>query len=256
MSCLPKKITEDGTNRIKAGIPGFDDLLEGGIERSNIVLIAGGTGTGKTSFCSQFLHYGAHQGGKSLYITFEEPAEQILKHAHSFCEACKANPEKNNIKFQKVDVYKVAKAVEASILKAKGELLIDVTGLPIMIPPGFKPDRIVVDSLPALSAVFKPDDYRYFVFKFFAFLKSLGVTTFAITETTQDPTEFSRTGIEEFLGDGVIVMYNLKQGDVRVRAVEILKMRGSKHKEKIVPFKITDKGIEVYPDQSILMQVE
>ena len=79
---------------------------------------------------------------------------------------------------------------------------------------------------------------------------------FAITETTQDPTEFSRTGIEEFLGDGVVVLYNLKQGDIRIRAVEILKMRGTVHKEKIVPFKITDKGIEVYPDQSILMQVE
>ncbi len=242
--------------RIKVGIPGFDELIEGGIEKNNIVLVAGGTGTGKTSFCSQFLHFGAHEGEKTLYITFEEDPAQILRHAQSFCPGCKANPEKNNIRFQKVDVYRVAKAVEASILRAKGDLLIDVKDLPMMIPPSYKPDRIVVDSLPALSAVFKPDDYRYFVFKFFSFLKSTEANVFAITETTQDPTEFSRTGIEEFLGDGLIVLYNLKQGDVRVRALEILKMRGTKHKEKIVPFKITDKGVEVYPEQSILMQVE
>jgi len=247
---------EGTTNRITVGIPGFDELIEGGIEKNSIILIAGGTGTGKTSFCTQFLHHGAHQGEKTLYISFEEAPEQILKHANSFCSSCKANPEKNNIRFQKVDVYKVAKAVEASILKAKGDLLIDVKGLPVMIPPEYQPNRIVVDSLPALSAVFKPDDYRYFVFKFFSFLKSLGATVFAVTETTQDPTEFSRTGIEEFLGDGVIVLYNLKQGDIRVRAVEILKLRGTVHKEKIVPFKITSKGIEVYPNQSILMQVE
>lgn len=253
---MAKKNEKKVANRIKVGIPGFDQLIEGGVEKNSIVLVAGGTGTGKTSFCLQFLHYGAHDGEKGLYISFEEPTEQIMRHAGSFCPGCKVDPEKIGIRFQRVDVYRVAKAVEASILKAKGELLIEMKDLPVIIPEGFKPDRIVVDSLSALSAVFKEEDYRYFVFKFFAFLKSLGATTFAITETTQDPTEFSRTGIEEFLGDGVIVLYNLKQGDVRVRAVEILKLRGVKHKEKIVPFKITDKGIEVYPDQSILMQVE
>ncbi|MBI2084466.1 MAG: Flp pilus assembly complex ATPase component TadA [Candidatus Aenigmarchaeota archaeon] len=252
-----KKKSEGGkTNRVRIGVQGFDELIEGGVERNSVILVAGGTGTGKTSFCTQFLHYGAHEGGKGLYISFEEPPEQVLRHANSFCQDCKVHPEKSNIIFQKVDVYRIAKAVEASILKAKGELLIDVKDLPVMIPHDFKPDRIVVDSLPALSAVFKEEEYRYFVFKFFSFLKSTGATVLAITETTQDPSEFSRSGIEEFLGDGVVVLYNIKQGDIRARAVEILKMRGTRHKEKIVPFKITDKGIEVYPDQSILMQVE
>ena len=47
-------------------------------------------------------------------------------------------------------------------------------------------------------------------------------------------------------------MYSIKQGDVRIRAVEILKLRGSSHESRIVPFKITEKGIQVFPTQSIL----
>ena len=243
---------EKKSSKIATGILGFDDLAKDGIERGSVILIAGGTGTGKTNFCSQFLHYGAQQGENGLYITFEEDPDQIQRHVAAIGIDFSKFVKAGKTKFQKVDVYKVSKAVEAEILRAKGELLIDMKSLPEIIPRGFKPNRIVVDSLSALSAVFKPEDYRYFVFKFFSFLKSLGATVFAISETTQDPSEFSRTGIEEFLGDGVFVLYSIKQGDVRIRAVEILKLRGSSHEGRIVPFKITEKGIQVFPTQSIL----
>jgi len=53
----------------------------------------------------------------------------------------------------------------------------------------------------------------------------------------------------------VIVLYNIKHGNLRLRAVEVLKLRGSKHEERIVPFKITDKGIVVYPKQELFDSV-
>ena len=51
-------------------------------------------------------------------------------------------------------------------------------------------------------------------------------------------------------------MYYLKQGNNRERAIEILKMRGAKHQEKIVAMQITEKGIVVYPEQEIFGNVE
>jgi KaiC/GvpD/RAD55 family RecA-like ATPase len=238
--------------RVKTGIPGFDELVGGGIEKNSIVLVAGGTGSGKTNFSSQFLYYGAVNGEKGLYITFEENPEQIKRHLANFGMDFDKLEKKGKIRFVKVDVFQIAKAVEAALLKAKGELMIKLKGLPTIIPPRFKPQRIVVDSLSALAAVFKTENYRYFIFQFFSQLKETGATTFAISETGQEPTEYSRTGIEEFLGDGVIVLYNIKHGDTRLRALEVLKMRGIKHEKKIVPFKITNRGIVVYPKQSII----
>jgi len=246
-----RKITKN-IERIKTGVPGFDELIAGGLEKNSIILIAGGTGTGKTNFSTKFLHYGAMNGEKGLYISFEEDPEQIKKHSKFLGMDFEELEKKNMVKFIKVDIYQVARVVEAALLKAKGKLMIKLTEMPTILPKGFKPERIVIDSLSALASAFKRENYRYFIFNFFSQLKKTGAVTLAISETTTEPTEYSRTGIEEFLADGVIVLYNIKHGDSRTRALEVLKLRGTKHEEKIVPFQITDKGIVVYPKQSIL----
>ena len=69
------------------------------------------------------------------------------------------------------------------------------------------------------------------------------------------PTIYSSRGTEEFLADGVIVLYAIKQGNMRENAIEVLKLRGTKHQKKIVALKITDKGIEVYPEQEVFDEI-
>ncbi|PNX49799.1 MAG: hypothetical protein BV456_08580, partial [Thermoplasmata archaeon M8B2D] len=90
-----------------------------------------------------------------------------------------------------------------------------------------------------------------YVERLFRFFEKSGSTNFLITETEQMPEVFSPTGVEEFLADGVIVFYNIRQGNVRESAIEVLKMRGEKHEKKIVAFKITDSGIKVFPEQEV-----
>ncbi|MEM0353260.1 MAG: ATPase domain-containing protein, partial [Archaeoglobaceae archaeon] len=48
--------------RLKTGIPGMDEILNGGIPERNVVLLSGGPGTGKTIFGQQFLWYGLQSG--------------------------------------------------------------------------------------------------------------------------------------------------------------------------------------------------
>ena len=43
---------------------------------------------------------------------------------------------------------------------------------------------------------------------------------------------------------------------MRVRAVEILKLRGAKHEKKIVPFEVGDGGITVFPNEPIFVEEE
>jgi KaiC/GvpD/RAD55 family RecA-like ATPase len=135
--------------------------------------------------------------------------------------------------------------------KEKGELLIDIQ--PVILPEGFKPDFIVVDSLTAIASAFtgRTESYRIYIEQLFRFFEKLGATAFLITETKQIPEIFSTTGVEEFLADGVIVLYNIKRGDVRENAIEVLKMRGEKHQKKIVAMQITDEGVVVYPEQEV-----
>jgi len=77
-----------------------------------------------------------------------------------------------------------------------------------------------------------------------------------ITETEQIPKIFSTSGVEEFLADGVIVFYNLKHGNVRENAIEVLKLRGAAHQKKIVAMQITGEGIMVYPEQEVFSEID
>ena len=65
--------------RAKTGIPGFDELVGGGIPRGRTVLLAGGSGTGKTIFGTQFLYNGALMGENGLYLTLEEKPKNIRR---------------------------------------------------------------------------------------------------------------------------------------------------------------------------------
>ena len=82
-------------------------------------------------------------------------------------------------------------------------------------------------------------------------LSEFDSVNYVISETEQNPKVFSRTGVEEFLADGVVVLYNLRVDGKRQNALEILKMRTGKHLKKIVPYKIGKSGIEVLFDEKI-----
>jgi KaiC/GvpD/RAD55 family RecA-like ATPase len=51
--------------------------------------------------------------------------------------------------------------------------------------------------------------------------------------------------------DGIILLYNLRSGNTRQRAIEIMKMRGTAHDKEIHPFKMGPKGIKIYSKEKI-----
>ena len=76
---------KDKNAKVSTGIEGLDKALEGGIPESNIVLLSGGCGTGKSTFCLQYLVNGAiKHKEKGLYITTEQNKEEIYKAAAQF----------------------------------------------------------------------------------------------------------------------------------------------------------------------------
>lgn len=244
-----KKVRAD--EFIKTGIPGFDELFEHGIPRGNSVIVAGGAGSGKTIFCLQTLFQHAQDGEKCLYMSFEESEERLMHHMEDFGWDPHPLIKKGNLLIKRFNPFDITRSVDALLMKAKGELLIDVE--PIIFPEGFLPDIVVLDSLTAIASAFvgKEDSYRIYIEQLFRFFEQVNATSLLITETEQVPKMFSSTGVEEFLADGVIVLYAIKRGNIRENAIEVLKMRGEKHQKKIVAMQISDTGITVYPEQEV-----
>ena len=72
---LPKALT---------GIPGLDDITEGGLPRGRPTLICGGPGCGKTLLAAEFLIRGATQFDEpGVLITFEETSEELAQNVRS-----------------------------------------------------------------------------------------------------------------------------------------------------------------------------
>ena len=246
-----KKKPQQFKNFVKTGIEGIDELIDKGVPKGYSVIIAGGTGSGKTILSLQILNHHAQQGKKCLYMSFEESEEHLTQHMEDFGWNPKKLIKNKKLLIKRFNPYEITRNVDALLMKAKGELLIDIE--PILFPKGFTPDIIIVDSLTAIASAFKTKDesYRIYVEQLFRLFENIGATAFLISETEQVPKIFSSAGVEEFLADGVIVLYSLQHGNIRENAIEILKLRGTKHEKKIVAMQITDKGIVVYPDQEV-----
>lgn len=71
-------------------------------------------------------------------------------------------------------------------------------------------------------------------------------TALLTSQDTSDQEE-TITAALEFEVDGIILMYHVKRKGQRMRALEILKMRGTKIPEKTFPIEISPKGIKVIP---------
>ncbi|MBN2368002.1 AAA family ATPase [Candidatus Woesearchaeota archaeon] len=239
---------------IKTGITGFDEMMTRGIPKGSQILVSGGPGTLKTTFCMQVLVNAAKENKKCLYLTFEESVQNILRNFHDYGWDLSGLIKSGNLVIIHQDPFKMSRSVETLLAQARGELLIDVNEAKNLVPENMKPHLVVVDSLSAISAGFfgRDEGYRAYISQIFDTFRKLNTTSFMITEIEYSTTKYSKSGVEEFLADAVFVNYNMIQGSQRINATEIVKLRGSEHKKKIVPLKaIPQKGIVVYPSEEI-----
>lgn len=210
----------------KTDIKGFDNLFEeGGIPKKSSVLIAGGTGTGKSIFCRQICHNLVSKGKNCVYISFEENVDKIEENMQNFGWNAKKHRENGHFIIQKIDP-------------------LDILSDKPSISKEFHPDVIVVDSLTAIiSSIDKEKDYKTYLQQLLDFFEETGATSFLVAETEEIPTQFK---IEEFL-DGVVIFYNIQKQGKRENAIEIFKMRSSNHQKKKFAMEITNEGIKI-PD--------
>jgi KaiC/GvpD/RAD55 family RecA-like ATPase len=225
--------------RTSTAVPGLDDIMHCGIPAGSRILIAGTAGSGKTVLGTQYLYMGAKTFKEpSVYLSFEESTQSIRKNAMNFGWDFGPLEKDNKFAFAKYDPYHVDEI--PNILEAKVREI------------GAK--RIVIDSLSSLSFFVRDDaEFRRLVLSISRVLEKLDCTSLLISEIVPGSPGISRNGVEEFIVDGVIVLYYKRVGSTFSRAIQVWKMRGTQHSEKLHPYKITNNGIQVYPKEEALM---
>lgn len=250
-----ERVVGEERQRLLTGVPGFDSMIPEGIPTGSNILVSGGPGSGKTTFCIQMLGHAARQGEKCLFLTFEESEERLIEHMEEYGFDPRKCIEEGTLRIERQDAFKVSRMVEALLAHARGELLIDIDDVLEVVPKDFTPDRVVLDSLSAVASAFSESStaYRVYVTQLMDILQKTGATSFLISEV-QGIENIGHGLVEEFLADGVIVFYNLQKRNVKQNALEILKMRSVDHEKKIVPFEfVKGQGIVVYPLERTFM---
>jgi circadian clock protein KaiC len=69
--------------RCDTGTIGLDHILRGGFPPSELYLLQGDPGVGKTTLAMQFLLAGSRRGESCLYVTFSETHEELFVVARS-----------------------------------------------------------------------------------------------------------------------------------------------------------------------------
>ena len=231
--------------RIKSGIPGLDEILEGGFPKSSSVLISGGSGTGKTIMCMQYIYNGAKDYNEpGVYVTLESNLKNITWNMESFNWDIKKFQDENLIKIYRLKLDH--SVTDNSMHNKMAQELDHISALVKEI--GAK--RLVVDSTTALGVWIGGGSLRLMLYEFTDALMDLGCTTLLTTETNDERNNFSAFGVEEFVADGIIALYFTPPN----RSIFIRKMRGTDHSKSIHPFTINEKGIIVKSKEQILWE--
>jgi circadian clock protein KaiC len=199
--------------RIPTGIPGLDEMIEGGFPFPSVVLISGPAGTGKTTFALKYLCEGAKRGEQGLYFTtLSEPTQWMLRYASQF-DFMDRDFFGDQIVY--MDLGNMMRELDAGqILAAMEEKIAEVV-----------PQRIVIDPITVVGGMLK-GDYRLFLFDLFNRLKNWNATTLVTGEV--GPGEVYPPEVS-YAVDGIVLLMLSEEGGARRKYLEVLKMRGTNH---------------------------
>jgi len=237
--------------KIKTGINGLDVMLKGGFLKGRNILVSGPSGSGKSTMAMQFAYEGAINNEKAIYITLEESREKLIEDMLKFGFELEQAEKKGGFMLFGGPIAKLT----SSMRKVNADVYNIISEIEEIIKEN-KIERVVIDSINLLTMLVNEEDERRKALATLSnTLSSLGCTTIFISETEEGSMKLSRYGIEEFIVDGVLVLYLARKGSVFVPGVAIRKMRGSDHDKEIRLFEITEKGIVVYPQETMFEDI-
>lgn len=227
--------------RIKSGIPGLDEMVDGGLPTGNLIVLSGDPGSGKTVLCWQFLYEGITKYNEpGIYVSLEEPEETVVEGAMEFGWDFKSLTQSGKLKIITIELYDFER------LKSSIEDTVKQIGA----------KRVVIDPGVIFKLFFDRElDARKRIVALGKMLKRIGCTSIITNEISLDRMT-SLYGLEEYVADGVILMYHTKVKNRFVRSIAVLKMRNTKISEQLKPLQIDNGGITVLVKGEIFTEVE
>ncbi len=218
--------------RLSSGVPGLDEMMGGGVPVGESVIMAGPTGTGKTTFATQFVAAGIRQNEACVIAVFEEHPEDYLARATSFGVDFREAERQHKLRM----IY--LRPLDLSVDETLEEIRVAVDEIGAT--------RVIIDSISGFEVALAPtfrEDFRESLYRLVGTLTGLGVTMFMTVEVTEPQgLQFTDNRVS-FLTDVIVIQRYVEiEGQLR-KVLAVVKMRGSSHSGDFRAYEITGNGV-------------
>ncbi|WP_307857988.1 ATPase domain-containing protein [Actinoplanes auranticolor] len=222
------------TGRISSGVRGLDELMGGGIGAGEATVLLGPSGIGKTIFGLRFVAEGVAHDERCLYVTFQDTPDQLIKMAAGFGWNLEGARAKGDLIVHHVPL---------------GELDLDIlsTRIRAELAEG-NVHRVVIDSLAEMVfAALEAERFPAYARSLTGLIRAAGASLLITSETTTLGPSPEPVGGTSFLFHNLILMRYIEQNSETGRALNIVKMRNSRHSRHLHEFDIDEHGMKVGP---------
>src|SRR5260370_2354834 len=217
--------------RVPTGIPGLDTVLRGGFLQAGIYIVRGEPGTGKTILGNQLCFNHAAAGHHAIYVTLlAETHDRMIQH------------------MQTMSFFEPAR-IPDGIYYVNGFRVLEEDGIKGFVDLLRREIRtqdarvLVLDGLIATAESSESDrDFKKFILELQAHIAIEGCTALLLTNGRRNEYHPEYTMV-----DGLIELHDVLFGTQAERELEVRKFRGTDALRGRHSFRITDRGIVVYP---------
>lgn len=223
--------------RLKTGVPGLDALMGGGLPEFSFNLLVGTPGSGKTTLAHQIMFASASPTNRVLFFTvLGEPALKMLRYQQQFTyfDVGKVN---HSIHFVNLSAEALAGDLDHVLARIADEV------------KAYAPSLVFIDSFRSVVKAGQHIDQwgaeqQHFVQHLGMLMASWMATTVLVGEYTVPESQASPIFAA---ADGILWLSQNTQRNSIVRKIQVVKMRGQAQAPGLHTFRISDRGIEVFP---------
>lgn len=216
-----------------SGIPALDDLLGGGLMAGTACLLAGQSGTGKTTLSMHYVAEAAKRGEKAAVFLFDERLETFYRRAETLNMDIRPFVSQDLLELRQINAGEISPGEFAHLLEnavndgAKLVVIDSLSGYLIAMPQ----ERLLLTQMHELMT----------------YLSQRGVLTLLIaTQHGLLNTSPSNGTIDiSYLADSVMLLRHFEANGSIKKTIAVIKKRHGQHEKTIRQLKITSKGIEI-----------
>ncbi len=215
---------------VSSGLPEFDGLLGGGIERGSSTLLIGPAGTGKSLFALQFANAAVQRGEKAAIFVFDEELGLLYARTKSMGIDLEKLHAEGLIHIEQLDAAELSPGEFAQRVRDRVSM--------------YDAKTVIIDSINGYQASMPEENALILhMHELLQYLNRQGANTF-LTVAQHGLVGDMKSPVDvTYLADSVILLrYFEALGKVR-RAVSVIKKRTGPHEDTIREFKISDKGL-------------